>query len=40
VTRRLPLAINRALTLQALALLAVAVVVSIFVHATVPLLAD
>jgi hypothetical protein len=37
---RLPLPINRALILEALALLAFAVVVGIFVHSIIPLLAD
>jgi hypothetical protein len=40
MTLRLPLPINRALILQALALLAFAVVVGIFMHSIIPLLAD
>jgi hypothetical protein len=39
MTLRLPLPINRAL-IQTLALLAFAVLVGIFVHSTIPLLAD
>jgi hypothetical protein len=39
MTLRLPLPTNRALILQALALLAFAVVVGIFVHSIIPLLA-
>jgi hypothetical protein len=38
MTLRLPLPINRALILQALALLAFVVVVGIFVHSIVPLM--
>jgi hypothetical protein len=37
---RLPLPINRALILQALALLGFAVVVGIFAHSIIPLLVD
>jgi hypothetical protein len=40
MTLRLPLPINRALILQALALLAFAVVVGIFVQSIIPLLVD